>query len=129
MFQIPPPKKKRKAPAQRRRARKRFQKWLKKRKSGTGYDQVTETIDSQQTADPKVLDTVNCDTIDQDQDTGKTVVSLQDTCKKQLDQVTKQPSPDSPQGQLTSTSDMTGSNSELDFDGEFIDDQEFCAHF
>ena len=33
--QIPPLKKKRKSPAQRRRARKRFQKWLEKRKSST----------------------------------------------------------------------------------------------
>ena len=86
--QIPPPKKKRKSLAQRRRARKRFQKWLKKNKSGTGYDQVTETIDSQQTADPKVLDTVNCDTIDQDQDTGKTVVSPQEKAAGSSDQAT-----------------------------------------
>ena len=68
---------------------------------------------------------VNCDTIDQDQDTVETVVSLQDTCKKQLDQVAKRPLLDSPQGQLTSTSDtpVTSSDSELDFDGEDIDDQ------
>ena len=91
---------------------------------------MTETVDSQQTADPKVLDTVNCGTIDQDQDTAKTVDSPQDKCKKQLDEVTKQPLLESPQDQLTCTSDtpVTSSDSELDFDGEDIDDQEFCVH-
>ena len=121
MPQIPPLKKKRKSPAQRRRTRKRFQMWLEKRKSGTGYDQRLLIASKLPT-----LDTVNCGTIDQDQDTAKTVVSPQDTCKKQLDAVTKQPLLDSPQGQLTST--ITSLDSELDFDGEDIDDQEFCVH-
>ena len=58
--QIPHPKKKKKTPAQRRRARKRFQKWLDKRKANSGTVKVAESVSTEQTADPMVLDTVSC---------------------------------------------------------------------
>ena len=111
---------------------KRFQRWLEKRKSSTETDQVTVSepvIVNQPTANPKVLETAGCDINDRDQEP----VLPQKTCKKQLDGLTKQPLQESPHDQLgcTSESPVTSSDdsdSELDFDGEDIHDQEFYAN-
>ena len=122
--QIPPPKKKKKPPAQRRRARKRFQKWLDKRKADSGTVEVAESVSAEQTADPKVLDTVSCGIINQVQESASTVAPAQEMYVTQQDQASKQPLQDSPLDQFPSTRDssLTSSeyDSELDFDGEYI---------
>ena len=76
--QIPPPKKKKKTPAQRRRARKRFQKWLDKRKANSGTVKVAESVSTEQTADPMVLDTVSCGVINQVQESANTMAPAQE---------------------------------------------------
>ena len=130
--QIIPPKKKRKTPAQRRRARKRFQKWLEKRKANSGTVKVAESVSTEQTADPMVLDTVSCRFINQFQEPASTVAPSQEMDVTQQDQASKQPLQDSPLDQFPSTRDssLTSSeyDSELDSDGEYIHDQEFCAN-
>ena len=136
VLEIPPPKKKQKSAAQRRRARKRFQRWLEKRKSRPETDQLTEprpepVIVNQPTADPKVLEKASCVTKDKDEEPPKTVVLPQETFDRQQDDVTEQPLQELPHGQLMSTSETpvtsSDSDSELDFDGDFHD-QEFCAN-
>ena len=136
VLEIPPPKKKQKSAAQRRRAWKRFQRWLEKRKSRPETDQLTEprpepVIVNQPTTDPKVLETASCVTSDKDEESPKTVVLPQETLDRQQDDVIEQPLQELHHGQLVSTSETpvtsSDSDSELDFDGDF-NDQEFCAN-
>ena len=128
----PPPKKKKKTPAQRRRARKRLQKWLDKRKANSGTVKVAESVSTEQTADPMVLDTVSCGVINQVQESASTMAPAQEMDVTQQEQASKQPLQDSPLDQFPSTrySSLTSSeyDSELDSDGEYIHDQEFCAN-
>ena len=129
---VPLPKKKKKTPAQRRRARKRFQKWLDKRKANSGTVMVAESVSTEQTADPIALDTVSCGVINQVQESANTMAPAQEMDVAQQDQASKQPLQDSPSDQVPSIRDssLTSSeyDSELDSDGEYIHDQEFCAN-
>ena len=125
--QIPPPKKKKKTLAQRRRASKRFQKWLDKRKANSGTVKVAESVSTEQTADPMVLDTVSYGVINQVQEPASTVAPTQEMDVTQQDQASKQPLQDSPLDQFPSTRNSS-LTSELDSDGEYIHDQEFCAN-
>ena len=128
--QIPPSKiGRKKTPAQKRRARKRYQKWLEKKKAGTGYVHVKETVTPEQTVDPKVLDTVSCGTIDKVQYPVETAVPPQERCEIQQDHVPQQPLHESPLDPLSDTdTSVTSSDSELDFDRDCMNDQEFCAN-
>ena len=127
--QIPPSKKRKKTPAQKRRARKRYQKWLEKKKAGTESLHVTEIVTPKQTADPMVLDTVSCGTIYKVQDPVETAVPPQERCEMQQDHMPQQPLHESPLDPLSDTdTSVTSSDSELDFDRDCINDQEFCAN-
>ena len=82
------------------------------------------------TADPKVLETASCITSDKDEEPPKTMVLPQETFDSQQDDVTEQPLQELAHGQLMSTSETpvtsSDSYSELDFDGDFHDQEFLC---